>query len=98
MLNQRQAQPESSLIERWGLSMVTLLCLCVMMQMLGVPATLLNPTDSAHALGASVLEGFSVPPALPQLAPSHESVSVSNASSFMHASVMDSVPFRPPAH
>jgi hypothetical protein len=34
------------------------------MQMLGVPVTLLDPSANPDALGASVLEGFSIPPAL----------------------------------
>lgn len=51
----------------------TALCMCVMMQMLGVPVTLLHAADASDTIAASVLEGFSVPPTLPQLVMSSES-------------------------
>ena len=40
------------------------LCLCLAMQMLGVPATLWDTHDGGDTFGASVLEGFSLPTAL----------------------------------
>lgn len=78
----------------WGL--ILLLCLCVLLQMLGVPATLLSPADAADALGASVLEGFSVLPALPQLELQREICSFVDVHSSMHVPVLASVPFHPP--
>jgi len=47
-----------------SLFLILFLCLSVMGQMLGAPITLLNPSTDADVLGASVLEGFSVPPCL----------------------------------
>lgn len=50
-----------------SLFLVLFLCLSVMAQMLGVPTTLLNPAADSDILGASVLEGFSVPPCFTHL-------------------------------
>ena len=50
-----------------GASLILFLCLCVVCQMLGVPATLLNPAGSADLFAAAHLEGFSVPPTSPTL-------------------------------
>ncbi len=38
-----------------------LLCLCVTMQALGAPITLWEPHGNDDLLGASILEGFSIP-------------------------------------
>lgn len=38
------------------------LCVCVVLQMLGVPATLLDPAGSADSFAAAALEGLSLPP------------------------------------
>ena len=49
---------------RRGLWLVALaLCVCVFMQMLGAPVTLLTAGDSPDEFSGSVLEGFAVPPA-----------------------------------
>lgn len=76
--------------------MVVLLCLCVMVQMLGVPVTLLNPLEAADTLAASVLEGFSVPSSLPQLTPSFETIPVTDGQSSVHVPVLASALFHPP--
>jgi len=96
MFNQRRDQHKRSPIGRLCLSMVMLLCFCVMMQMLGVPVTLLNPVASTDALGASVLEGFSVPPTSPQLAMSRESIPLSDIHLSVDVPVLDAALFRPP--
>ena len=44
---------------------ILFLCLSVLIQMLGVPPTLLSPALSLDTLGESVLEGFSIPPTVP---------------------------------
>jgi hypothetical protein len=41
--------------------LVLLLCLCIVLQMLGVPATLLSPSPPADVLSALSLEGLSLP-------------------------------------
>ena len=43
------------------------LCLFVVVQMLGVPVTLLNPVEAADTLTVSVSDGFSIPSSIPQL-------------------------------
>lgn len=78
------------------LGLVLFLCLCVILQVLGVPVTLLNPDDNADALAASVLEGFSVPPTLPELALSSESVLLSDVHPFVHVPLLTSALFHPP--
>jgi len=78
------------------LTFVMLLCCCVVLQMLGVPATLLDPSAAVDALTASVLEGFSVPPTVPQLSPSFESVPTVDGSPLVHVPVLASAPFHPP--
>lgn len=44
-----------------------ILCLCVLLQMLGVAATLLDPAGPADSFAPSALEGFSLPPTPPTL-------------------------------
>ena len=51
-----------------GFVIVMILCVCITLQMLGVPATLLNPAGGeSDTGGGSVLEGFTLLPALVQL-------------------------------
>lgn len=76
--------------------MIMLLCVCVLVQMLGVPGTLLHPVDISDAAAASVLEGFSVPPALPQLALSSGSVLLADAHPLVHVPILASALFHPP--
>lgn len=76
--------------------MVMVLCLCVMVQMLGVPVTLLNPVEAADTLAVSVSEGFSVPSSLPHLTPSFETVPVTDGQPFMHVPILASALFHPP--
>ena len=73
-----------------------LLCICIMMQMLGVPVTLLHPAANSDALEASVLEGFSVPQSLPPLTLSPESGSIIEIQLSGQVPVFASVPFHPP--
>lgn len=81
----------------WGILLVVLcLCLCVLAQMLGVPATLLNPASSADLLGSSVLEGFSVLPLIPELLVAATSVVVWRFVFSMHVPVMAATLFHPP--
>ncbi|MGQ0695358.1 MAG: hypothetical protein ACT4OL_07265 [Nitrospiraceae bacterium] len=83
-------------VENRGLFVVVALCVCVVMQMLGVPVTLLNAADIPDELAGSVLEGFSVPPTLPQLAVSSESTLVPERYPFMYVPAFTSAPFHPP--
>lgn len=75
---------------------ILLLCLCVFLQMLGVPVTLLGPSVSSDTLGASVLEGFSLPPSLPQLILLPESVIVREVPPMVHVPILTSAVFHPP--
>jgi hypothetical protein len=79
-----------------NLPMVLVLCICVTMQMLGVPGTLLNPALSSDILGSSVLEGFSVPSTLLQLTPLKETFAVTEKPLSLHLPILASVLFHPP--
>lgn len=78
------------------MAMLLLLSLCVLVQMLGVPVTLLNPMDAADTLADSVSEGFSVPSSLPQLTLSFETIYATDVQSSMHVLVFASAMFHPP--
>lgn len=73
------------------------LCLCVIMQMLGVPVTLLSVGDSGDEFSGSVLEGFAVPQMLSPLTLTPESIPVSEWPRSAHLLVLDSERFHPPA-
>lgn len=96
MLLRRHHRLEESRTGRFCLSVIMLLCLCVLLQMLGVPGTLLKPVDMSDALGASVLEGFSVPPTLLQLAPSSEFVLLADVHPLVHGPILAFALFHPP--
>lgn len=73
------------------------LCVCVLVQMLGVPATLLSPADSPDdLLGSSVSEGFSVIPPFPDIYVPADSVAAPAFSFFSHVPVIASALFHPP--
>jgi len=72
------------------------LCLSVIIQMLGVPPTLLSPALSLDTLGESVLEGFSIPPTVPQLMRFSETVPVTDAQPSVHVPILASALFHPP--
>lgn len=76
---------------------VTVLCLCVFMQMLGVPMTLLSNGDSSDDFSGSILEGFAVPQMLSPLTLAPESIPVSEWLRSAHLLVLDSEQFHPPA-
>lgn len=75
---------------------ILFLCICVVLQMLGVPVTLLNPSLSSDILGTSVLEGFSVPPAPPHLNPFSAFVLVTQGHASVHMPLLASDLFHPP--
>lgn len=77
-------------------AIVMLLCLSILVQMLGVPVTLLNPFEPADTQRVSVLEGFSVPSSLPQLTSSFETDTVTDTQPSVHLPVLASVLFHPP--
>jgi len=72
------------------------LSLCVVVQMLGVPATLLNPDAMSDTLGNSVLEGFSVPPAVVDLRPLITIGQTDEIPLTVSHSLLITVPFHPP--
>ena len=75
---------------------VLFLCVCVILQMLGAPVTLLNPSASSDTLGTSVLEGFSVLPTLPDFVHSSQYISLPNVYPSVHAPLLSSMLFHPP--
>jgi len=75
---------------------ILFLCLSVIIQMLGVPPTLLSPALSLDTMGESVLEGFSIPPTVPQLMLSSATVPVTDAQPSAHVPILASALFHPP--
>ena len=78
------------------MAIAMLLSLFILVQMLGVPVTLLNPHEAADTQRASVLEGFSVPSSLPQLTSSFETDTTTDAQPSVHLPVLASALFHPP--
>lgn len=73
------------------------LCACIVVQMLGLSVVLSDPAASVDALTSSVLEEFTVSPALPKAVPYHPSYfPVSDHSLFLHLPVLASTLFHPP--
>lgn len=81
-----------------GFVIVMILCVCITLQMLGVPATLLNPAGGeSDTGGGSVLEGFTLLPALVQLMMSRQASALAVQSEpSVHDAVLTAVPFHPP--
>lgn len=96
MHSQKTRRFGRSLCTPGGMIVILFLCVSVIMQMLGAPVTLLNPAETSDVLAASVLEGFSVPPALLHLTPSSEAVLVTDAQPSVYVLVLASAPFHPP--
>jgi hypothetical protein len=78
------------------LLIVCCLCLCVLAQMLGAPATLLSPAESADLLESSLLEGLSVLPPAPELLLPCTSTAAPDWLFSVHASAILSTVFHPP--
>lgn len=96
MFQQSHIQFKESRLGKACIATVLLLSLCVLVQMLGVPVTLLNPVEATDTLAVSVSEGFSIPSSLPQLMPSFETISVTDGQPSVHAPVFASTLFHPP--
>jgi len=85
------------LARRSSLALVVMfVCLGVFMQMLGVPVTLLNTSLVPDVLEASVLEGFTIPSTLPNLALFPNSGSADLVTLSMHLLLLASSLFHPP--
>jgi hypothetical protein len=77
-----------------GTSLLMLLCLCVILQMLGVPSTLLNP--AFDAVESSVFEGFALLPAHPGLPPLSPFAAITDLRLAMHMPLLAETLFHPP--
>ena len=73
------------------------LCLCVIVQMLGAPVTLLSAEDVPDEFSGSVLEGLSIPQTHPPLALSSESLPAVDSLPSVRLLVLASEQFHPPA-
>jgi hypothetical protein len=79
-----------------SMTTVMLFCLFVVAHMLGVPVTLRHPVEAADTMGASVLEGFPVHPAVPRLTLPSKTIPVADAQSSMQVPVLVFALFPPP--
>lgn len=73
------------------------LCLCIVMQMLGAPVTLLSAGDVSDDFSRSVLEGLSLPQIFPPLTRFSEFLSAVEPPQSAHLLVLASQQFHPPA-
>ena len=74
------------------------ICLAILIQMLGVPLTLLSPALPLDTAGESVLEGFSIPPTVPLVTPSSQPAFVIDTQPSVHVPILASAVFHPPLH
>ena len=77
---------------------VAMLCLCVAMQVLGAPITLWAPQLSEDVLGASILEGVSIPPSPPMIHTSLVNTSLPDPGDTLRSSLLARNAFHPPCH
>lgn len=87
---------KESRIRKACMAIALLLSFFVLVQMLGVPVTLLNPFEAADTQSTSILEGFSVPTSLPQLTPLFKTNTATDAPPSIHLPILASVLFHPP--
>jgi hypothetical protein len=69
---------------------------CILLQMLGVPVTMLCLDVSPDVLGTSISEGFSVPASPISLDRPTDAMIATDRPSPLHIPVLASAPFRPP--
>lgn len=90
------SSPHTSQAGRLGLGLVVVVCLSIVLQMLGVPAPLLNAGESLDAGEASVSEGFSVLTISSDCILSSTRVLVAFPDSSFHVPILAASLFHPP--
>ena len=81
---------------RLGIGLVVVVCLSVFLQMLGVPAPLLNAGESLDVGEASVSEGFSLLTICPQCTLSSTRELIAYSDSALHVPILAASLFHPP--
>jgi hypothetical protein len=76
--------------------LVILLCLSVLLQMLGVPAPLLDAGSSYEINASSIQEGWSIHSSHPQILPAFGYVLVPDAQRWVKMPILAGALFRPP--
>lgn len=76
--------------------LILFLCLCVVLQMLGVPATLLSPSAPDDILSASNLEGLSLPQTISHLTTGRHSIIVFHVPVTLYLPILPTHVFHPP--
>ena len=94
MLLKSFSQQESQV--RRDTYVVLLLCLCVALQMLGVPATLLSPAASSNLVSDVNLEGWSLPSTSLNLSVNSQSGIPSSAPFMVYLTIFLTSVFHPP--
>ena len=77
-------------------SLLILLCLAVVFQMLGVPATLLDAGGTVELGESSVLEGWSIQSSQPDVIPATGSILLAEAQRSVRVPILAGALFRPP--
>ena len=76
--------------------LLILLCLTVVFQMLGVPATLLDAGGTVELGESSVLEGWSIRSSQPDVIPATGSILLAEAQRSVRVPILAGALFRPP--
>lgn len=76
--------------------LILLLCLCIVLQMLGVPATLLSPIASDDVRSASNFEGLSLPQTISYLNAGRQSIIVFPDPVTLYLPILLTSVFHPP--
>ncbi len=76
--------------------LILFLCLCVVLQMLGVPATLLSPGAPADIPSALSLEGLSLPQTISGLNTGRQSIIVFHVPVTLYLPILLTSVFHPP--
>lgn len=84
------------LVRRWDVGLILLLCLCVFLQMLGVPAPLLNAGGSFDIGESSVQEGLSIHSSQFELPCSSGYVLIGESHRSLCVPILAGALFRPP--
>ena len=90
------SSPHTSQAGRLGIGLVVVVCLSIFLQMLGVPAPLLNAGESLDAGEASVSEGFSLLTISSDCIFSSTRVLVAFRDSSFHVPILAASLFHPP--
>lgn len=75
---------------------IAVMCVCVVMQMLGVSTTMWSPSATPDTLSAALFEGLAIPPAIPRAICSVLVVPLETIQQSLHTPLLTRSLFHPP--